>query len=102
MPATTLTVSLELSRRWCSGSRLLSNKPTNAPPNMHPALVKKMACGLIMQLCRSVLFQVSGSCENVPRFATNQCLFPDRILIRQPNVFSVAARFSSVCCSWLE
>ena len=37
---TTFTVSLELSRRWCSGSRRLSTKPSKAPPKMHAALIK--------------------------------------------------------------
>src|SRR5207237_9640773 len=67
VPATTFTVSLELSRRWCSGIRPCSNKPSKAPPKMHPALIKKMVCGLVMQLYRLVLLlvsPVSGSYRN--------------------------------------
>jgi putative spermidine/putrescine transport system permease protein len=40
-------------------------------PKMQPALIKKMVCGLITQLCQFVLFPVSpvsGSCGSGPRF----------------------------------
>jgi len=48
IPISTFTVSLELSRRCSSGSRRLSNRPSTAPPKMHPTLIKK----IIMRLCQ--------------------------------------------------
>src|SRR5260370_16184045 len=49
MPATTFTVSLDLSRRCGSGSRPLSDKPSKAPPKMQAALIKKIICEFIVR-----------------------------------------------------
>src|SRR5260370_22378955 len=74
VPATTFTVSLDLSRRCGSGSRPLSDKPSKAPPKMHAALIKKIICELIVRR-RPAIYKQTESL-NRPKYINEDRHYP--------------------------